>query len=256
MSAPRDQHFLTDTRVVERIAGSIEVAGRKVLEIGPGRGVLTNALLSRGAEVIAVELDHTLCEELSLVFADSIASGQLTLIQGNAIKCPIPPFEVVVANLPYSASSKIIFRLLSLGFKEAVLMFQKEFAERMIAPPGSRGFGRLSVMVQTYADVKKLFSVPPSAFKPRPQVSSWVVRVVPREPPSPIADHSFYADVVRELFSHRRKTVRRALKTAKAALGEERVARILRAMDETVLDSRPESLNLAQFSALANAAQG
>ncbi|MDT8357956.1 MAG: 16S rRNA (adenine(1518)-N(6)/adenine(1519)-N(6))-dimethyltransferase RsmA, partial [Methanomicrobiaceae archaeon] len=238
MSAPRDQHFLTDTRVVERIARSIDVIGRRVLEIGPGRGVLTRALLSRGATVIAVELDHQLYEELTIEFAGSIASGQLTLVQGNAVKCPIPPFEVVVANLPYSASSKIIFRLLSLGFEEAVLMFQKEFAERMVSSPGSRTFGRLSVMVQTYADVEKLFAVPPSAFKPRPQVSSWVVRLTPREPPCPIADHAFYAEVVRELFSHRRKTVRRALKTAEDTLGREKVAQILRAMDEKVLDSR------------------
>lgn len=256
MSAPRDQHFLTDTRVVERIAGSIRVSGRKVLEIGPGRGALTRALLSRGAQVIAIELDHQLYEELALVFADSIASGQLTLIQGNAVKCPIPPFEAVVANLPYSASSKIIFRLLSLGFEEAVLMFQKEFAERMIAPPGSRGFSRLSVMVQTFANVEKLFAVPPSAFKPKPQVSSWVVRVVPHEPPCPIRDPAFYADVVRELFSHRRKTVKSALRTAQITLGGERVARILRTMDEAVLDSRPESLTLEQFAALADAAQG
>ena len=256
MSAPRDQHFLIDTRVVKRIAGSIELFGRRVLEIGPGQGILTRALLSRGATVIAVELDHILYEELAIEFAESIASGQLILVQGNAVKCPIPPFEAVVANLPYSASSKIIFRLLSLGFQEAVLMFQKEFAERMAALPGSRGFGRLSVMVQTYADVEKLFAVPPSAFRPRPQVSSWVVRVTPREPPFPIADHAFYADVVRELFSHRRKTVRRALKTAGDTLGREKVARILGAMDESVLDSRPESLSLAQFSALANAAQG
>jgi len=103
MRARNDQHFLVDQRAVERIAGAIEVAGKRVLEVGPGKGVLTEALLSRGALVAAVEIDQNLVDSLAYDFADEIRSGRLTLMQGDAVRCILPPFDVVVSNLPYSA---------------------------------------------------------------------------------------------------------------------------------------------------------
>jgi 16S rRNA (adenine1518-N6/adenine1519-N6)-dimethyltransferase len=188
MSAPRDQHFLVDPGAIGRIASLLPVSGRVVLEVGPGWGALTRALLDRGAEVVAVELDRHLCRELAALFSAEIASGQLHLIPGDATRVPLPPFELVVSNLPYSISSPLTFRLLETGFTEAVLMYQYEFARRMLAAPGSPDCGRLSVMVRTYAEVTRCFDLPPHCFSPKPQVHSTVVRVRPRDPHYTIID--------------------------------------------------------------------
>lgn len=252
MSAPKDQHFLVDKRAIERIASSVDVAEKSVLEIGPGEGPLTRALLNRGAQVIAVEIDPVLCGELEIDFSEEIDDGSLNLICGDALKVEIPPFDIVVANLPYSASSKITFRLLERGFETAVLMYQKEFADRMLARIGTPDCGRLSVMVQTYATVEPLFELSPNAFRPKPQVRSKVVRITPREPPYPINDRKVYADVVRVLFSHRRKTVRKALKSGKGELSGDALERMLTRTPEDILNSRPEELSLMDFATIAN----
>jgi 16S rRNA (adenine1518-N6/adenine1519-N6)-dimethyltransferase len=254
MRARHDQHFLIDTKAIGKIAGFVDVADRRVLEIGPGEGPLTRALLDRGARVIAIELDAGLCAGLEMRFYKEIDSGQLTLIHGDAVRCEIPPFDIVVANLPYSASSKITFRLLEIGFEVAVLMYQKEFGQRMIALPGTPGAGRLSVMVQTYAQVMPLLELSPAAFRPQPEVRSWVVRITPRDPPYPIRDRAAYADVVRGLFSHRRKTVKKGLQSAAGTIGSTRVSRMLAELPEEILKARPEELTLKDFAAIANAA--
>ncbi|MDK2915907.1 MAG: rRNA (adenine1518-N6/adenine1519-N6)-dimethyltransferase [Euryarchaeota archaeon] len=256
MSAPRDQHFLVDKRAVEKIAGFVDVSGRRVLEIGPGEGVLTRALLDRGATVIAVEIDPALVEELETVFADEIGEGRLKIIHGDAKKVDIPPFDIVVANLPYSVSSKITFRLLEIGFEAAVLMYQKEFAQRMIAPPGTPNVGRLSVMVQTYASVKPLLDLGPGSFRPPPQVRSWVVRITPHEPPHPITDRRVYADAVRVLFSHRRKTVRKGLRSGKDTFSPEAIERAIAELPDDLLQRRPEDLTLEEFALIANTLAG
>ncbi len=252
MSARNDQHFLVDRGAVGRIAGAIEVAGRTVLEIGPGRGILTRALLERGAKVNAVEIDPFLAECLSLDFEDEIRAGRLVITRGDAIRCPLPSFEVVVSNLPYSASSKITFRLLDAGFSEAVLMYQSEFADRMLAHPGTPDCGRLSIMVQTYCAAGRLFDLPPQAFSPQPRVRSTVVHLIPRDPLFPIHDRRLYADVVRALFSHRRKTVRNCLKSAGGMLSPTQVERMLSGLPEEILASRPEALYLEDFATIAN----
>jgi len=253
MKAHHDQHFLIDPHAVQRIADVAEVKGKHVLEVGPGNGVLTRALLQRGAIVHAVELDGKLCEGLKDTFSEEIAQGQLTVLQGDATRCELPAFEMVVSNLPYSASSKITFRLLNIGFEEAVLMFQSEFAERMVAPAGTKDCGRLSIMVQTYATVQKCFTLPPNCFSPRPQVHSTVVKIVPREQPIfPINDRHRYADVVRALFSHRRKTVRNCLRGSGGMLDSEWVKRVIAALPEEILRSRPEELYLEDFATISN----
>nr|WP_321351752.1 16S rRNA (adenine(1518)-N(6)/adenine(1519)-N(6))-dimethyltransferase RsmA [uncultured Methanoregula sp.] len=255
MKAHNDQHFLIDQNAISRIAGITDVNGRTVLEIGPGNGALTRALLERGATVHAIELDGILCEELANTFSDQIASGQFTLQHGDATRCPIPPFDLSVSNLPYSVSSKITFRLLDVGFEEAVLMYQSEFADRMIARPGTKDCGRLSIMVQTYAAVRQCFRLPPSCFSPRPEVNSTVVRIVPREPLFPINDRRLYADVVRALFSHRRKTVRNCLKgSVGSMLSPVWVDRVLQEVSPEILQSRPEALYLEDFATIANIA--
>jgi 16S rRNA (adenine1518-N6/adenine1519-N6)-dimethyltransferase len=251
MSVPRDQHFLVDPGAINRIAALLPVTGRVVLEVGPGKGALTRALLDRGAEVVAVELDRSLCAGISAAFHREIAAGQLHLIEGDAVRVPLPPFELVVSNLPYSISSPLTFRLLDLGFSEAVLMYQYEFAQRMLSPPGSPGCGRLSVMVWTYAEVTRCFDLSPRCFSPEPQVRSTVVRLRPRNPPHPIADRKRYADVVRILFSHRRKTVRNGLRSARGIFGGETVDRMLTHLPGDTLAARPERLTLADFAAIA-----
>lgn len=253
MKAYHDQHFLIDPHAINRIADLEEVKGRHVLEIGPGNGALTRALLDRGAIVHAIELDSFLCEQLADTFAREIADGQLTVQQGDATRCGLPPFELSVSNLPYSASSKITFRLLEAGFSVAVLMYQTEFAERMVAHAGTKDCGRLSIMVQTYAAVQTCFRLPPQCFSPRPQVHSTVVKIFPREPIFPVNDRRLYADVVRALFSHRRKTVRNCLKgSVGSMLPAVWVERAIAALPDEILASRPEALYLEDFATIAN----
>ncbi|PWR69984.1 16S rRNA (adenine(1518)-N(6)/adenine(1519)-N(6))-dimethyltransferase RsmA [Methanospirillum lacunae] len=252
MSAYRDQHFLSDRNAVERIASVLDIADRRVLEIGPGRGVLTRALLTRGARVIAVELDENLVAFLKQEFSDAIESGSLTLIHGDATRVDIPQFDIIVANLPYSASSKITFRLLDIGFEAAVLMYQKEFADRMLADIGTRDCGRLSVMVQTFARVSRCFDLPPGAFSPPPAVYSTVVWIEPRPPFFPIDDRAVYAEVVKILYAGRRKTVRSILKNAGNIFGTEPVATLLSELDPAILSSRPEALYLEDYATISN----
>jgi 16S rRNA (adenine1518-N6/adenine1519-N6)-dimethyltransferase len=134
-------------------------------------------------------------------------------------------------------------------------MYQSEFAERMVAPPGTKDCGRLSIMVQTYAAVRPYFKLPPSCFSPRPQVHSTVVRIIPREPIFPIHDRHQYADVVRALFSHRRKTVRNCLKGSVGSMLEGAwVDRVIASIPEEILRSRPEELYLEDFATISNIA--
>ena len=194
-----------------------------------------------------------LCEGLTSRFSEEISRGQLTVQHGDATRCELPTFEMVVSNLPYSVSSKITFRLLDIGFTEAILMYQSEFAARMVAPAGTKDCGRLSIMVQTYAVVHQCFKLPPNCFTPKPQVHSTVVKIVPREHPLfPINDRQRYADVVRALFSHRRKTIRNCLKGSGGMLDPEWVRRVIIALPEEILKSRPEELYLEDFATIAN----
>ncbi|ACL15923.1 16S rRNA (adenine(1518)-N(6)/adenine(1519)-N(6))-dimethyltransferase RsmA [Methanosphaerula palustris] len=252
MKAPRDQHFLVDQRAIDRIIECAGVDGKSVLEIGPGEGVLTRALLDAGATVSAIEVDRTLIAHLTDRFVDEIRSGFLTLIEGDAARCPFPPFEVMVANLPYSISSPITFRLLDTDFSSAVLMYQREFAARMAAPVGTSGCGRLSVMVQTYALVEECFTLSPFSFNPPPAVDSMVVRIRPYGPIFPITDRSVYAAVVRILFSQRRKTVRNGLKGGIGIYGKPAIAGVIEALPEEILGARPQTLYLEDYATIAN----
>jgi 16S rRNA (adenine1518-N6/adenine1519-N6)-dimethyltransferase len=252
MKAYHDQHFLIDKNAISRIAGLSDVKGKTVLEVGPGNGALTRALLDRGAIVHAVELDGILCDELAGHFPSEIQEGRLTVLHGDATKCYLPPFEMVVSNLPYSASSKITFRLLDIGFEVAVLMYQQEFAERMVAPAGTKDCGRLSIMIQTYAVVQQCLTLPPQCFSPKPQVHSTVVKITPRPPIFGVNDKKRYANVVRALFTHRRKTVRNGLKGSSGILDRLWTERLLATLSEEILKSRPEELYLEDFATIAN----
>ncbi len=252
MRAYCDQHFLSDTGAVNKIAGLLEVSGSSVLEIGPGGGVLTRALLDQGAIVTAIEIDSSLIPNLSCIFFKEIEDGRLVLINGDAVKINLPKSHFVVANLPYSVSSPIMFRLFETGFEAAVLMFQKEFADRMMADIGTRDCGRLTIMVQTYARISRVFDLPPSSFSPPPEVNSTVVWIEPREPIFPISDDIIYEKVVRILYSRRRKTVRSILKGASGEFGKVVIDKLLSLLDEEILNARPEALYLEDYATITN----
>lgn len=252
MRAPKDQHFLIDDDAIERIADAVPVAGRDVLEIGPGGGVLTAALLTRGANVRAVELDTGLIPNLERRFADELASNQLSITVGDASKVTLPEFSLVVANLPYSISSKITFRLLETGFEKAVLMYQLEFAKRLAAAPGNGDYGRLSVMTQALADVEFLMELPPESFNPPPEVWSAVVILTPRAPEIPIQNQKVFGDVVRVLFAHRRKTIHNCLKDLSSIYGKEKATAFTQSLSKELLEKRAEVLSVTEFIELSN----
>lgn len=222
------QHFLRDGRYAER---AVEAAKLRpddvVLEVGPGKGVLTRILAPRVAKVVAVELDEAL--------ADALDVPNVELIRGDAVQVEIPPFTACVSNLPYQISSPFLFRLLEREFRVAVLMVQKEFADRLIAKVGTGDYGRLSVNAQRRADVELLVRVPPGAFDPPPQVESAIVRISPRAPAFDVPPN--YDRVVERAFDQRRK----------------KIANSLGAKDIPYADKRPEELTPAQFAEVADA---
>lgn len=223
-----------------------------MLEIGPGLGALTRRLLPLVARVVAIELDPGMIEELG---RRGLTGPNLRLLQGDAVDfdyASLGPIDKIVANLPYSASSPITFRLLRLPFQRAVLMYQREFAERMVAPPGDPEYGRLSAAVAYHAKATILERVPRTAFTPPPEVESALVELVPHEtPPFPVHSADTYEELLRVLFSTRRKTIRSTLRRQAAEIGLapwEDVERILEESGDG--DARPEELTPARLGDL------
>jgi 16S rRNA (adenine1518-N6/adenine1519-N6)-dimethyltransferase len=216
-SHARSQNFLADPDVLQSILDLAEAgAGTRVLEIGPGLGILTGALLESGADVTAVELDRTLVAYLHDRFADSIAAGRLRLIEGDALDQQLPdlvaPPYRVVANLPYHITSPILHRLLERSPRpeRLVLMVQAEVAERIAAAPGRMSY--LSVFVQYHASVRVAQHVPPAAFEPAPKVSSAVIVLEPRATSAlPAASEPSLWGLVQTGFRERRKMLRNVL---------------------------------------------
>ncbi|WP_435063873.1 16S ribosomal RNA methyltransferase A [Halobaculum sp. EA56] len=253
----RDQHFLVDDRVLDRLTGYLpEDADRShLLEIGGGTGALTDRLLAAGDRVTVVERDRDLASFLRGEFADEVASGRLDVIEGDALAVDLPEFTASVSNLPYGVSSEVAFRLLPLG-RPLVLMFQSEFADRMVAEPGTSEYGRLSVSAQHYADVEVVERVPAEAFDPQPRVDSAVVRCRPRDPEYEVDDEAFFLRFVKALFTQRRKTVRNAIRNTAHISGLADADAVVAATDEDVLSRRPGELSPASFAALARVARG
>jgi len=205
----RGQNFLTDDRVAVRHIGFASVEpDDKVLEVGPGLGILTEKLIGICSHVTAIELDEKLADHAEEVFGERIE-----LIRGDALSVEWPKFDRFVSNLPYSISTPIIFRLMEHDFKKAVVMVQKEFAERMVAKRGEVDYSRLTVNVYYRAECRILETVPASRFKPRPKVDSALVEIVPRPAPFEVKDESLFFRVVNAGFLHRRKKIRSALRT-------------------------------------------
>lgn len=207
------QNFLVNARIADYIVNSIELTKDDIiLEIGPGRGILTERLVSK-YKVIAVEIDEELCEFLSEKFAKEISAKNLVLLCGDASKINFPKFTKVVANIPYHISSPLIFKILDYEFKEAVIMVQREFAERMVAKQGSKKYGRLSVMIYYHGHAELLRIVKRGNFRPIPKVDSAIVKII--KDPRFCADRKLLERIVRKLFEQRRKKIKNVLGNVK-----------------------------------------
>ncbi|MFB6111368.1 MAG: 16S rRNA (adenine(1518)-N(6)/adenine(1519)-N(6))-dimethyltransferase RsmA [Halobacteriaceae archaeon] len=248
----QDQHFLVDDRVLDRLPSYLSVAPGHVLEVGAGTGALTDRLLSVADHVTAVERDRELAEFLRTEFADAITADRLTVLAGDALAVSLPEYDSCVSNLPYGISSEITFRLLP-HRRPAVLTYQREFAERMVATAGTPEYGRLSVMTRQYADPEIVEIIPPEAFDPQPAVDSAVVRLEPRTPEYETSDPLF-ADLVKGMFTQRRKTVRNAIRNTGHISGLADPDAVVAAIDEAVLSQRPGDLEPATFARIARTA--
>lgn len=206
------QHFLIRERTLARIASAACPAPAGVaLEIGAGTGALTRHLLDRAARVIAVEIDDRLADRLAQRFA---GDTRLEIVREDIRELDLARWGAVAVagNLPYYATSPIIERVLGLGalLERAVLLVQKEVAQRLTASPGGRDYGFLTVRTQLLARVGMLFSVPPQAFRPPPKVDSAVVLLTPRTPSGGF-DHAAFLEFAALCFQHKRKTLRNNL---------------------------------------------
>ncbi|KAG9447811.1 hypothetical protein H6P81_013939 [Aristolochia fimbriata] len=205
----KGQHILKNPMLVETI---VQKSGIKptdvVLEIGPGTGNLTKKLLEAAKSVIAVELDPRMVLELQRRFQGTPLSNKLKVIQGDVLKCDLPYFDICVANIPYQISSPLTFKLLSHrpAFRCAVIMFQREFAMRLVAQPGDTLYCRLSVNTQLLARVSHLLKVGRNNFRPPPKVDSSVVRIEPRKPLPPVSFKE-WDGLVRLCFNRKNKTL-------------------------------------------------
>ena len=251
----RDQHFLVDDRVLDRVPGYLppDADRSRLLEIGGGTGALTDRLLASGEHVTVVERDPDLAAFLREEFDEEVAAGRLDVVEGDALDVDLPEFTACVSNLPYGVSSEIAFRLLP-EKRPLVLMFQLEFAERMVADPGTEEYGRLSVSAGHYADVELVETVPREAFDPQPRVESALVRCTPRDPDYEVADEAFFLRFVKALFTQRRKTVRNAIRNTAHISGLLDPGAVVDAVDEGTLAKRPGELPPAAFAALAGTA--
>jgi 16S rRNA (adenine1518-N6/adenine1519-N6)-dimethyltransferase len=247
-----DQHFLVDDRILDRLPTYATDLGH-VLEVGAGTGALTDRLLAVAGHVTAVERDPVLADFLRDEFADEVGAGRLTVREGDALEVDLPEFSASVSNLPYGASSEILFRLLPAG-RPLVCMLQLEFAERMAAGPGDDAYGRLSVAAAHYAAVEIVEPVPPTAFEPPPAVDSAVVRTRPRTPEYAVPSDEFFLRFLKAVFTQRRKTTRNAIRNTAHISGLEDPDAVVAAADESLLDKRPEALEAAAFAELSRLA--
>jgi 16S rRNA (adenine1518-N6/adenine1519-N6)-dimethyltransferase len=244
------QHFLHDPGVIRRIIDAVApVTGERIVEVGPGRGALTWGLLERARRLDVIEIDRDLAQALK---ADPRAKNGLQVHVENVLDTDFirlrgtgAPLRVV-GNLPYNISTPLLFRLLTqrAAIADMYFMLQKEVVDRMAAQPGTKDYGRLTVMLAAVAEVEALFDVGPGAFQPRPRVWSAIVRLCPTENPRfDIGGDGALRTLVTTAFSHRRKTLRNSLMGLLTS----------REIESCGIDPqlRPETLAPAQFGLLA-----
>ena len=203
------QNFTVNSDMLQRLVSHASLTEDDVvLEVGAGLGFLTRLLSSECKKVVAVEVDPNI---VGILRAQLRGLQNVDLIEGDILKVSLPPFSKVVSAPPYSISSPLLFRLLERSFDWAVLILQKEFAERLAASVGSKDYGRLTVNVYYRAEVELLDPVPRTMFYPPPDVDSMMVRLKPRNPPFPVEDEAVFFELVRTLFTQRNKKVRNGL---------------------------------------------
>jgi len=204
------QNFVVDAGLLDRMVSNAQIRGDEaVLEIGAGLGFLTRLLAERCRKVIAVELDP----KLTAILRDHLSVfGNITILQGDILNLSVPPFSKAVSSPPYSISSSIVYWLIERNFECDVLIFQKEFADRLVAEPGNEDYGSLTVFTYYRADVDVLEPVPRRAFWPQPSVDSVIVRLRPKKPPLQLRDESVFSELVRTLFTQRNRKVRSSIK--------------------------------------------
>lgn len=256
MSKKLGQNFLIKRGIVDEIVHAAELTpGEPVLEVGPGIGTLTQGLAQSGADVTAIELDRRLLEVLDTTLA---SYDNVRIVHGDVLKLDVPtimnhkPFKVV-ANLPYYITTPIIMSLLEskLPIERLVVMVQKEVALRMVAKPGTKDYGALSVAVQYYTEPDIVLDVPPKSFLPAPAVTSSVIRCVLRDkPPVDVIDEKLFFRVVRAGFAQRRKTFSNTMKTT--GLSKDRIEELL-AKANIDGQRRGETFTLQEFADVANA---
>ena len=252
------QHFLEPAWVAKLIDAVGAQADDVFIEIGPGRGALTRPLAERVARVIAIEIDRDLAAALpSRVPANvDVITNDILRVDLEALLPQQSGPVRVIGNLPYNVSSPILFALLKAAehgarIRDATLMLQKEVADRLVAVPGTGDYGALAIQVAVVADVERLLSLPPGAFRPPPKVRSAVVRLRFRPPLVEVGDPGTFERLVRGVFLQRRKTLLNALKPVADSLGK--TAKTV--VEQSGLDPsrRPETLTLAELSRLARA---
>ncbi|HUK51427.1 MAG TPA: 16S rRNA (adenine(1518)-N(6)/adenine(1519)-N(6))-dimethyltransferase RsmA [Terriglobales bacterium] len=203
------QHFLIDRGVRERLVNAAQLSNADtVLEVGPGLGFLTSELASKAGVVIAIEKDRTLADYLKNKF---LQYPNVQIDQGDALSTPIPSRVKIVSSPPYNISSKLTLHIIASEFSHATLLLQEEFVKRLIATSGSKEYGRLTVMLQVAAEPQYIERVSRSAFYPRPRVDSALVTLTPRAVPLRIEDRANLTELVRTLFTQRRRRLRGVL---------------------------------------------
>jgi len=244
------QSFCIDDDVLRRMVGYSNLCeDDTVLEVGAGLGFLTKHLLETAKRVIAVEVDPRLATALRDELEDR---ENVELIEGDVLKTRLPEFNKVVANPPYSISSPLIFKILKRNFESAVLTLQRELAERLVAHEGKRDYGRLTVMTNYRADIEILEYLPKKTFYPQPDVESAVVRINPREKSFGILDEETFSDVVRGLFTQRKRKARNALLSFVRAKGHNKKEAKILIEGLPYLEARIYTLAPESFAALSN----
>lgn len=240
-SKSKGQNYLIDRRVAKREVDHLGIReGDRVLEVGPGFGILTAAILERTSNVVAIEVEKGAVEYLRATYP------QMVVLEGDFLKLPPPQFDLFISNVPYRISSPLLFRLLEMDFRRAVIMVQREFAERMVAQAGDAEYSRLSVNVFYRAECRLLENVPRSRFWPEPEVDSTVVMLTPRPAPFPVKDEKHFLMLVDVLFQQRRKKIGSVLRQ-KGMLPEGTREEV------PYLDRRVEGLSPAQIAELSDA---
>ena len=205
------QHFLVDGDVIDRIVEALSLkSGERILEIGPGRGALTESLISLDSGMLAIEIDRDLVAELRRRFP------RLFLIEADVMKYDLSIAEGkrVVGNLPYNLSTPLLNKLFEQpNITDMTFMLQKEVVERLIGNPGRKSWGRLGVIAQYHCQIEEILQVPPTAFRPQPRVESAVVRLTPMERDIRAMDLTVFRDIVRAAFMQRRKRLSNSLKS-------------------------------------------